>query len=261
MLITIGVIGATVALAEPPCMPACEPAPVTLVRPAAPIIDVRALYIDQDLGSNGYRILDDQGLSETSRRNRERLGAGEDAPCVIHVRVFDGVFAIDPFEPVEQLIPRPIRGRFQFNTDANYKETLSIQRQLFGEFTLQTNRSLFDWNRVEATAELFNRLESARQEWLRTNGYLGVRTFTNGAPGEAVTTTLPEPRAIFRRPADVPRTLPLEEVRRDDAPDAEQVGRAIASTGEPVRISKPGFDPATARISKPSTSTTEVASR
>ncbi|MEZ6242921.1 MAG: hypothetical protein R3B57_07745 [Phycisphaerales bacterium] len=261
MLFTIGAIAASVALAEPTCANACEASPVTLVRPAAPIIDVRERYVDQDLGSSGYEILDDDGISETSRRNRERLGAGDDAPCVIYVRVFDGVFAIDPFEPVEQLVPRPTRGRFQFRTGANAGETLSVQRQVFGEFSLQTNRSLFDWKRVEATAELFSRLESARQEWLRTNGYLGVRTFVNENPEAQETTSVPEPRAIFRRPVDVPKTQPHEEVRRDTAPDAAQVGRALASTGKPMRISKPGFDLSVARVSKPTTGTTAVASR
>ncbi len=258
MLTTIGVLAATVIMAEPQASFPGAGAPVTEVRPAAQIVDVRRRFTDQEFGSRGYMILDG-GLSDASVLRRERLG-GEDAPAVIYVRVFDGVFAIDPFEPLEQFVPRPVHS-FAHVPGADSPHTLAVQRQIFGEFSLQTDNTLFNWDRVEATSELFRRLESARLEWLRASGYLGVRTFTNGETDERVTKKLPEPRAIFRKPADVPRTLPREEVRRETAPDAAQAGRALASSGEPIRISKPGFDFSVARVSKPSTGEDRVASR
>ncbi len=260
MLSTIGVLAATVVLGEPPAAFPGAGAPVTDVTPAAPIIDVRARFVDQDLGIDGYEIIDG-AYSDISRRNRERLGAGDDAPAVIYVRVFDGTFAIDPFEPVRQYVPRPVHS-FAHVPGADSPDTLAVQRQIFGELSLQTNRALFNWDRVEATAELFSRLEEARGRWLRENGYYRVRTFTAPNAEQRVTKSLPEPRAIFRKPADQPRTLPREEVRRDEvAPDAAQVARAMASGDEPVRISKPGFDARVARVSKPGQRQDRIASR
>ena len=103
---------------------------------------------------------------------------------------------------------------------------------------------------MEATAELFRVLESARLDWLRTNGYYGVRTFVNeqvdreaGARGEI------RPRATFQRPADMPRTRSREQVRGADR--AEDAAAMHASTGAPMRISAPTYNRSQVRISMP----------
>jgi len=236
MMLTSLVLSMTVAQAAP-----MVSTPVTNVRSAVPVIDLRMMMVESDLGSRGYALID--GLSESSQRERERLGADDDAPQAIYVRAFDAIFMIDPFEEVNELIPRPINER---------GETLSAQRQLFGEFSLDTSRQLFDWSRVEATAELFRILESARLDWLRTNGYFGVRTFTSGAArDEAEAKREIRPRATFQRPADMPRTRSREQVRNHTTPTIEDAAAMFASDGQPMRISAPTFDGSQARISMP----------
>ncbi len=239
MILASMILSMSVAQAAPAALMVSEP--VTVVRTASPIIDMRQLIAGVDLDSGDYRLLD--GASATSRSERERLGADDDAPAAIYVRAFDAVFMIDPFERVPQLIPRPI--------DENGR-TLRAQRQLFGEFSLNTSRKLFNWDRVEATSELFRVLELARRDWLRSNGYLGVRTFTSdtprrsaGASGEI------RPRATFQRPDDMPRTRSREQVREDAAPTIEDAGAMIASSGETVRISAPTYDRSQVRMSIP----------
>ena len=234
MILTSIVLSLSVAQAAPRAPMASMP--VTTVRTAAPMIDLRMSMVEDDLGSRGYRLLD--GLSESSRRERERLGAGDDAPTAIYVRAFDAIFIIDPFERMDELVPRPV------------EETLRAQRQIFGEFSLNTDRKLFNWDRVEATAELFRILETARLDWLRTNGYFGVRTFTSGqAREEGRAAREIRPSATFRRPADMPRTRSREQVRRESS--AEDAGAMLASSGEPMRVSLPTFDRSQARISMP----------
>lgn len=86
------------------------------------------------------------------------------------------------------------------------------------------------WNRLDASG--LERLELARNEWLRANGYiLGVRTFVNPrfAPADeaqAEEASMPVPRATIRRHS-VPQ-----------GPDKMQVMRPVS--GQPIaRISKP----------------------
>ncbi|MFI4898557.1 MAG: hypothetical protein ACIARR_12115 [Phycisphaerales bacterium JB059] len=236
MLLSTLVLSMSVAQAAPQAPMSFMP--VTPVQTAAPVIDLRQQMVEGDLGSRGYELLD--GISEASQRERERLGAGEDAARAIYVRAFDAIFVIDPFEEVEELIPRPIRGG----------ETIRAQRQLFGEFSLETDRKLFDWSRVEATAELFRILETARLDWLRTNGYFGVRTFVNEQiEHEAEARSEIRPRATFRRPADMPRTRSREQVRGTDR--AEDAAAMLASSDAPMRISAPTYNRSQVRISMP----------
>lgn len=234
MILSSIVLSLSVAQAAPQAPMASMP--VTTVRTAAPIIDLRMSMVEEDLGSRNYQLLD--GLSESSRRERERLGAGDDAPTGIYVRAFDAIFIIDPFEEMDELVPLPV------------EETLRAQRQLFGEFSLNTDRKLFNWDRVQATAELFRVLESARLDWLRSNGYFGVRTFTSGETrDEGQAKREIRPRATFQRPADMPRTRSREQVWRETS--AEDAGAMMASTGEPMRISLPTYHRSQARISMP----------
>ncbi len=238
MILSTLILSMTVAQAAPEVPVTFTP--LTTVQTAAPLIDLRQEMVTNRLGSREYQLLD--GLSDASRRERERLGAGDDAPRAIYVRAFDAIFVIDPFEEINELIPRPIEDG----------ETLRAQRQLFGEFSLYTDRTLFDWTRVEATAELFRILETARLDWLRSNGYFGVQTFTSGAEraeGEARGEI--RPRATFQRPEDMPRTRSREQVRGDSTPSIEDAGAMLASSGEPMRISAPRYTRSQVRISMP----------
>ncbi len=88
------------------------------------------------------------------------------------------------------------------------------------------------WARVGQTAVGINawepitqaghqNLERARVEWLKENGYTGgVRTFTNPAFGRSAAAPLasakkklPEPRAVFELPPDMPRFKKRQEVK------------------------------------------------
>lgn len=155
---------------------------------------------------------------------REAMG-GQDAPARILIQVYDGVFSIDPFVPLSS-----------GNED--------IANMLFNGATLETNRALFNRQRIERVEKLLKTLEAARHNWLRNNGYFGVKTFTSSkatAQGQA-DANLPEPAARFRIPADLPRGKAREQVNADENQtdnNAKSVASSLLSGDEPVRISLP----------------------
>lgn len=156
---------------------------------------------------------------------REAMG-GQDAPARILIQVYDGVFSIDPFVPLSS-----------GNED--------IANMLFNGTTLETNRALFNRQRIERVETLLKTLEAARHNWLRNNGYFGVKSFTSSkasaAEGQA-DATLPEPAARFRIPADLPRGKAREQVNADENQsdsNAHAVASSLLSGDEPVRISLP----------------------
>lgn len=154
---------------------------------------------------------------------REAMG-GQDAPARILIRIYDGVFSIDPFVPIGCS-----------NED--------IANMLFNGTTLETNRAIFNRQRIERTEKLLKALEAARHDWLRSNGYYGVRSFTSSkSTGEAqADASLPEPAASFRIPAEAPRGKAREQVNADDL--SSDKARAIAASllrgDESIRISLP----------------------
>lgn len=154
--------------------------------------------------------------------DRSRLG-GEDAPALIYVQIFDGIFAIDPF----QALPAANEAAAQM---------------LFRGTTLQTDRTQHGRQYIERTEELFRKLEQARHDWLRDNGYYGVKVYTNSnassSDEHARSNKLPKPSAVFERPADVPRVKSREQVQNDRANDMESVV-AVMSDDQPMRISLP----------------------
>tara|TARA_R110002073_G_scaffold104622_3_gene236332 strand:- start:28997 stop:29782 length:786 start_codon:yes stop_codon:yes gene_type:complete len=151
---------------------------------------------------------------------REAMG-GQDAPARILIRAFDGVFSIDPFVPLPE-----------GNED--------IANLLFNGVTLETNHIIFSHNRIERVEKLMKILEVARHNWLRNNGFYGVKSFTNSrSSGESrADASLPEPAASFRIPADVPRGKSNEQVNADDT-NARSIASNLLNSDEPVRISLP----------------------
>lgn len=156
-----------------------------------------------------------------SQSERERLGAGEDAPQWIVVRFRDGLFAIDPFIPLPDVTPETARQLFK-----------SMDYQTGGPIaTLGTDRSLFNRKRIEATEELFRTLEHERIEWLKRHRYLqAVRSWSGDAAARSPQSQVPAARPL---PEDMPRTRPIEEVR------APAAGVMLLSGDQPVRISMP----------------------
>ena len=164
---------------------------------------------------------DAQGQVSWSGSQREAMG-GEDAPARILVRAFDAVFSIDPFVPISS-----------GNED--------VANMLFNGATLETNRALFNRQRIERVEQLMEVLEAARHDWLRNNGYYGVRSFTSStSTGEDAhaEASLPEPSASFRIPADVPRGKSREQVNAGDS-NTRSIAANLLSGDEPVRISLP----------------------
>lgn len=163
---------------------------------------------------------DQDGTVTWSGSQREAMG-GEDAPARILVRVYDAVFSIDPFVPI---------------TCGNE----DIANMLFNGSTLETNRALFNRQRIERVEQLMKSLEVARHNWLRDNGYYGVRQFTSSksTSEEHADATLPEPAAKFRIPADVPRGKSREQVNANDA-TTRSIAQNLLEGDEPVRISLP----------------------
>ena len=151
---------------------------------------------------------------------REAMG-GQDAPARILVSAFDGIFSIDPFVPI---------------TSGNE----DIANMLFNGSTLETNRALFNRQRIERVEKLMKVLEVARHNWLRNNGYYGVKSFTssNSTSEAQADATLPEPAASFRIPADAPRTKSREQVNAGDS-NSRSIAAKLLSGDEPVRISLP----------------------
>ncbi len=200
------------------------------------VIEIRAAMFDPtEVNRNQIRFSDEtvgevvaevsrEGAVEWAGSDRERLG-GQNAPELIYVQIFDGVFAIDPFSPLPEA------------TDAT-------ARQLFRGTSLETDRTQHGRKHIDRTKELFAKLERARLDWLRANGFAGVRRITNPHPrteeGEqARGKSLPEPSAVFQRPPDVPRGKSHEEVRVDDQPSMGALVAMLRQTDEPVRVSLP----------------------
>ncbi len=163
------------------------------------------------------------GKAQWKSSDRVRLG-GENAPELIYVQIFDGIFAIDPFMPLPA---------------AND----STAPMLFRGTTLETDRSQYGRQQIERTKELFKKLEQARNDWLRSNGFYGVRVITNpkatSEDGQhAKSNTSIEPAAVFERPVDVPRIKSREQVKADEQKTMSGVA-AMLSGDEPIRISLP----------------------
>ena len=184
----------------------------------------------------------DEGTIEwDAKSDRERLG-GQDAPALIYVQMFDGIFAIDPFVALPAA------------NDAT-------AQMLFNGATLETDRAQFGRQRIDRTKELFKKLEQARHDWLRDNGFYGVRVFTNPnaettGDEQAKGKSLPEPSAVFERPVDVPRGKSREQVKADDQDEPQSKMQGVAAMlnddQTPIRISLPHNMPAAvaARIEK-----------
>lgn len=149
---------------------------------------------------------DADGRLNLHHSNRGKYGVAADAPRVIYLRVLDTVFAVDPFTPVPQA-------------------GAVTADQFFRGGSLQTDRALFTRQRIERVEEALELLESARQDWLRANGYLGVRHIGRDAGLDSSRTvrrvpasaspavrSAPEPAGWFQRPADWPRGQSREAV-------------------------------------------------
>jgi len=175
----------------------------------------------------GMRSMDGQVTWE-SDSDRELLG-GQDGPALIYIQIFDGTFAIDPFVPIPNASDE-------------------TAQQLFRGTSLETDRTQFGRQRIDRTKELFRKLEQARVNWLRDNGYYGVRNFTNPKAGEKKEAKLPEPAATFRRPADVPRGKSREQVNANTSPMGS-VAFLMNSGDENVRVSLPAHLDTSNRIS------------
>lgn len=151
--------------------------------------------------------------------DRETLG-GQDAPALIYIQMFDGIFAIDPFMPLPA---------------AND----STAAMLFLGTSLETDRSQNGRMEIDRVQELFRKLEQARHNWLRDNGYFGVQVFTNpNAQTEEHAKGEPKPAAVFERPVDVPRIKSREQVKGDDLSKMPSVA-VMLNDDEPIRISLP----------------------
>ncbi|MBL4699386.1 MAG: hypothetical protein JKX70_11185 [Phycisphaerales bacterium] len=199
------------------------------------MVEIRAEMIDTNGVDRGQIRFSDQTRGQVvavsnadgsigwASSDREKLG-GQGAPALIYVRMFDGIFAIDPFQPLPA---------------AND----STAAMLFRGTTLETNRAQYGRQQIDRTKELFEKLEQARQNWLQDNGFYGVRVFTNPnaqATGEeqAKAKGLPKPSAVFERPADIPRIKSREQVKAKDQSQMSGVVAMLAGD-EPVRISLP----------------------
>lgn len=212
---------------------AVGPTPVTSIRPAAEIIELRAgmvrpadqLRRDQIRFNRAEKtevvaVLHNGAIAWNAQSERHRLG-GHDAPEMILVRAFDAVFAIDPFAAV------PAGGT-------------TLWRQLTRATSLETDRTLFNRQGIDRTEELSRLLENARQNWLRDNGFYAPRTFTNGSSGQPKEATLPEPAGWFQMPEDMPRTRSREQVQaQPQTGHAAFVAANLLSGDQPVRISLP----------------------
>jgi len=164
---------------------------------------------------------DNQANTTWSGSQRQAMG-GQDAPARILVRAFDGVFSIDPFVPIPQ-------GRGE-----------DLANLLYNGASLETNRVLFDRQRIERVEQLMRILETARHNWLQDNGYFGVKSYTSSrSTGQAQSeASLPEPAASFRIPADAPRGKSREQVNAGNS-NARSIASNLLSGDEPVRISLP----------------------
>lgn len=201
---------------------------------APQVIEIRAEMIQENAVRRGQVRYSDQtrgrvvaqanadGSVQWANSDRSRLG-GEDGPELIYVQMLDGMFAIDPF----QAMPAANEATAQM---------------LFRGTTLQTDRTQHGRQYIERTEELFRKLEQARHDWLRDNGYYNPKVFTNpnASQGEeqARVNKLPEPSAVFERPADIPRVKSREQVKGDDN-NMNAIVAAMSNDDQPIRISLP----------------------
>lgn len=222
-------IGA-MTLALGPCNATCSTKGISTPR----VTEIRAAMFDStEVDRNRVRFSGqtvgevvaevNNGSASWAGSERKKLG-GQDAPELIYVQIFDGVFAIDPFQPLPSA-------------------THATAQQLFRGTSLETDRTQHGRKYIERTKELFTKLESARVGWLRDNGFYGVRHVTNpNAPAQgeqAKGKTLPEPSAVFERPADVPRGKSREQVKGADRPSMGAVAAMLDMSDAPVRVSLP----------------------
>jgi hypothetical protein len=215
---------------------ALGPTPITEVHPAADIVEIRAGMFDSDSGVRRDQIRfstesraevvaemgQDGDVRWHERSDRERLG-GQDAPALIYVRAFDGVFAIDPF------VRMP-------------KGDITATRVLFNGSSLETDRSIYGGRRrIDRVEELFELLETARNNWLRDNGYYSARTITReGTRAKSVSSAGAEPVMKIELPADMPRGRSHEEVNAEQSDESVRiVSGSLLDSDERVRISVP----------------------
>lgn len=150
--------------------------------------------------------------------DREYL-RGQSAPERILVRLFDGTYSIDPFQPVPQADD-------------------STAKLLFRGASLETDRTHHGRQSIERTRELLRKLEVARVNWLRSNGFYSPRSFTNPNAASREEAKLPKPSAVFERPVDVPRGKSHEQVNAGDS-IMPSVFAVMKLGDEPVRVSLP----------------------
>lgn len=215
---------------------ALGPTPITEVRPAADIIEIRAGMFDSENGvrrdqirfsseSKGEVVAEmsqDGDVRWHEQSDRERLG-GQNAPALIYVRAFDGVFAIDPF------VKMP-------------KGDITATRVLFNGSSLETDRSIYGGRRrIDRVEELFEMLEAARMNWLRDNGFYSARTITrDGTRAQSVSSVGTEPVMKIELPADMPRGRSHEEVNADSVDGSIRiVSGSLLDSDESIRISVP----------------------
>lgn len=154
-----------------------------------------------------------------SAAERARLGAGPEAPQWIVIRFRDGLFAIDPFLQLPDVTPETARQLFK---PMKYGTGAPIA-------TLDTDRSLFNRQRINATEDLFAALEHERIEWLKQHRYVQAVRSWSGDPGPASQ----QSRVNEELPEDMPRTRPIQEVR------APAAGVMLVQGDQPVRVSLP----------------------
>lgn len=193
----------------------------------APVLENQVIFITPELYTPAEEIEHavvgeiPSRAANRSQAERERLGAGEDAPQWIVVRFRDGLFAIDPFVQLPDVTPETARQLFK---PMEYQTGAPIA-------TLGTDHSLFNRKRIEATEDLFETLEHERVEWLKRHRYIqAVRSWSGDAATAQTQTQAPARRPL---PEDMPRTRPVEEVR------APASGVMLLSGDQPVRISLP----------------------
>ncbi|MCC6427608.1 MAG: hypothetical protein IT435_12405 [Phycisphaerales bacterium] len=99
----------------------------------------------------------------------------------------------------------------------------------------------------------YQHLERGRIEWLKENGYAGgVRTFTNplyrrdpapdAVTAKADSKKLPDPRAVFELPADMPRFKKRQEV--NSAPKSRETDKNHAHTPHTIVVVRTKDEPA-----------------
>lgn len=181
-------------------------------------VDRRQIRFSDDTQGRVIGEVQQDGQIAWPSSHRQRLN-GQNAAERILVRMFDGTFSIDPFQPLP-------------NADD------STAKLLFRGTSLETDRTQHGRQQIDRTKELFRKLEAARINWLRSNGFYGVRNFTNPNAGMREEAKLPEPSAVFERPADVPRGKSREQVNAGNA-DMLSVASVMNQGEEIVRVSLP----------------------